>query len=167
MATACRARRGQGVLTNAVPCWEVKLVAERPRFKTPLDRLQSIGDHIKHQRLNRNLLQRDVAEQLGVSKFTVLRWENNQGEPLVHHFPGIYAFLGYDPAAQPRTVGQRILSARRRRGLTQFELARRLAVDPSTVHGWEHDEHRPIGQGSVRLEEFLEEVESQGWERWR
>lgn len=47
------------------------------------------------------------------------------------------SFLGYDPIPEPMTLPDRIQWARRRNGISQGELARRLGLDPATVWAWE------------------------------
>lgn len=44
------------------------------------------------------LLQREVAEQLGVAKDTYRFWECNTTLPLPQQWPGIIRFLGYQPS---------------------------------------------------------------------
>jgi transcriptional regulator with XRE-family HTH domain len=70
--------------------------------------------------------------------------------------PRIIDFLSYVPHyTTPRTLGERILTARRLLGLSQGELARRLGVDPSTLGRWERDEARPSAKLSDNLSVFL------------
>lgn len=46
------------------------------------------------------LLQREVAQQLGVDKWTVLNWERGKTSPDVRYYPAIIEFLGYNPFPQ-------------------------------------------------------------------
>jgi DNA-binding XRE family transcriptional regulator len=43
------------------------------------------------------LLQRDVAEKLGVDKCSIYNWENNRSKPALEFMPTIITFLGYNP----------------------------------------------------------------------
>lgn len=58
-----------------------------------------MGDHIRKRRLNPGLLQKDVAERVGVSESTMYLWEKNRNnpKPLAHLFEKIIEFLGYHP----------------------------------------------------------------------
>ena len=53
--------------------------------------------HIKKRRLEQNLLQREVAEIIGVTKSTIWNWENEYSHPKVMHMQKIIVFLGYTP----------------------------------------------------------------------
>jgi hypothetical protein len=41
-----------------------------------------------------------------VSPFTLLGWEKDRTEPLVGLYPRIIAFLGYEPSAAPKSLGE-------------------------------------------------------------
>ena len=43
----------------------------------------TIGDHIRRRRLGLKLLQRDVAEQIGVDGTSVFNWEANTSSPRI------------------------------------------------------------------------------------
>jgi len=47
------------------------------------------------------------------------------------------ALLGYDPVPNEHAIADRLLAVRRRRGLSQRELAVELGVDPGTRSSWE------------------------------
>lgn len=55
-----------------------------------------------------------------------------------------------------RTPHHRIRTARRKRGLTQTDLAGRLAVTPTTVSRWERGEARPRTRSLEQLAGVLE-----------
>lgn len=50
------------------------------------------------RRLELNLLQREVAQRLGVKTDTILNWEHNRTTPTLRYLPRVIAFLGYDPS---------------------------------------------------------------------
>ena len=107
------------------------------------------------------LLQREVAGRLGVHKDTIYNWEGNRKSPQLRFVPRIIAFLGYVPEyTTPRTLGERILIARRLLGLTQKELARWLGIDPSTLGRWERNEGKPSRKLLERLNAFFTSVQS-------
>jgi transcriptional regulator with XRE-family HTH domain len=59
--------------------------------------LTTWGDHIRACRLDRGLLQKDVARALGVDVITVTGWEKRGQTPRRGVLPKIRDFLGYNP----------------------------------------------------------------------
>jgi DNA-binding XRE family transcriptional regulator len=94
---------------------------------------QTVGDHIRKRRLGLKMLQREVAEQLGVEKTSVFNWEANTSAPEIRHMPAIIPFLGYNPLPEVDGWGTRLVRCRSTLGLTQKETARGLGVDPGTL----------------------------------
>jgi transcriptional regulator with XRE-family HTH domain len=94
---------------------------------------KTLGDHLRTVRLTRGLLQREVAELLGVTTMTVNGWETGRKAPKVSYLPAILEFLGYDPFPGAKSLGERLRAARRRLGLTQVKLAKELGVNQSSV----------------------------------
>lgn len=92
---------------------------------------------MKKRRLQLHLMQKDVAQLLGVHVESLKNWERDVGSPLIRQIPRIIAFLGYDPEPEPQLLSGRIAYVRRRLGLTQEDLAKALAIDPVTVYRWE------------------------------
>lgn len=107
---------------------------------------QSLGQHIKAHRLRFHLLQKEVAATLGVHIETLRNWERGVGTPLNGYIPRIIQFLGFDPEPEPAEIPGRVVYARRRLGLTQEDLAKRLRVDPVTVYRWEKGFSEPSAQ---------------------
>ena len=89
------------------------------------------------------LLQKQVAEQIGVYTQTLTLWERNATDPAVQYNPAITRFLGYDPSAPAASLPGRLRAARRARGLTQRQFAHQLGVDPTTIYDWENGVHEP------------------------
>jgi transcriptional regulator with XRE-family HTH domain len=114
-----------------------------------------LGEHIKKRRLDLGLLQREVAEQLGVNKFTVLNWERGKTSPDVRYYPAIIDFLGYNPRPIGETFAERLRAAREARGLSRKRLARELGVWETTVRDWEVGIHKPSPRLKQRLLELL------------
>jgi len=54
----------------------------------------TIGDHIRKRRIDLGLLQREVADIIGVTESSVWNWEHGV-EPEQHYNPKIIKFLGY------------------------------------------------------------------------
>ena len=59
--------------------------------------LKTIGDHIRARRLDLGLLQKDVAEIIGVTTDTITNWEKGRNQPMIWHYLKIKKFLGCSP----------------------------------------------------------------------
>lgn len=137
-----------------MPFLQIELEAPKPS-KIP-QILKTLGDHIRKPRLERGLLQKDVARYLGVDETTVYNWERNGTEPRLKYIPKVIEFLGYIPGIFKRkTIGERILVYRYLRGITQRALAGELDVDPSTLGRWERNERRPSDKLFEKLSSFF------------
>ncbi len=89
-----------------LPGVEVCLKTERP---LPYPRSPStLGGHLKKRRIEAGLLQRQVAEAVGIGINTLATWEKDQAAPELRYWPRIIAFLGYDPNPTPQTLGERL-----------------------------------------------------------
>ena len=96
-----------------MPFCRLRLTAPKlPRGDYPAEP-KSLGEHIKKRRIDLGLLQRQVAKQLGVDKWTVLNWERGKTAPDVRYYPGIITFLGYNPLPTPRDTFPEQLKAAR------------------------------------------------------
>src|SRR4051812_45583526 len=101
-------------------------VALRPKaIENPV----TLGQHIKKRRLELKILQKDVAQIIGVSEDTITYWENGRATPQNRYYPKIIDFLGYNPLMVDGTLGGRIKIYRLSNGLSQEELAKILEVD--------------------------------------
>jgi transcriptional regulator with XRE-family HTH domain len=139
-----------------LPFCHAELRAPKPKPEQYPKEINSLGDHIRTRRLDLKLLQRQVAEQIGVYEATITNWERNASTPVIRYIPAIIRFLGYDPLPPASSLPERLVSARRELGLTQRKMAELLSVDPGTLQGWEAGEHQPT-QGSLEvIERFLQ-----------
>ncbi|HTY11524.1 MAG TPA: helix-turn-helix transcriptional regulator [Bacteroidota bacterium] len=78
---------------------------------------------------------------------------------MVHLIPRLTQFLGYTPPLfHGQTTGQKIVTYRHVRGMSQRALALELNVDPGTLGRWERDESFPTGKLKTRLELFFTEI---------
>ena len=98
---------------------------------------QSLGEHLKLQRLHRKLSQIEAARVLEVNPCTILNWEKGYTKPPVEAMPALLQFLGYDPLPEPKTIPERLLAKRRAQGWSIREAARNVEVDPGTWRDWE------------------------------
>ena len=116
---------------------------------------KTIGEKLKNRRLELGLLQKDVANIIGVCEDSITFWENNRNEPSVIHYPKIIQFLAYVPfEVDSSTLGGQIKLYRYLHGLFQEELARTLDVNESTIYHYEKNKHKPSSK-TLRKFKFL------------
>jgi transcriptional regulator with XRE-family HTH domain len=96
-----------------------------------------LGEHLRRARLDRGLLQRQLAVRIGCSQASLLNWETEKSEPEVRFLPAILAFLGYDPRPAPGGFGERLRHTREARGFSQGALAREAGEDETALQGWD------------------------------
>jgi transcriptional regulator with XRE-family HTH domain len=124
------------------------------------EKLETVGDHIRRRRLTLKLLQRQVAEQLGVDKTSIYNWEGNRAKPGLEYMPAIIRFLGYNPLPPADGWADRLVQCRTVLGLSQKESAHRIGVDPCTLARWERGEREPTGSFAARALRFLTGAEA-------
>lgn len=129
------------------------LTAQTPLPEGYPENPETIGEHIRCARLDQGLLQRDVAEIIGVSQSTVLNWETQGVEPEVRYLPSIIAFLGFDPRPEGKTLGEKVRRRREALGLSQRKLAKQLGIDPTLI--WKAEEDQAGKKVRKVVEEFL------------
>jgi DNA-binding transcriptional regulator YiaG len=145
----------------ALPFTSLRLTASRPHCLPrgyPTE-LKTLGDHIRRRRLDLRLLQRTVADQLGVRVDTVTLWENGRVRPLARHYGPIVRFLGYDPEPGDHSLAGRLRTIRRRLGLTQAEFAAKVGLDEGSVCRWESGSRRPSRWMDSRVLQLLTRLE--------
>ena len=112
-------------------------IVKNPCVKQKIPNPQKLGEHLLNKRLERGLLQREVAVLLAVSEDTVTYWENGRTEPQVQHYPAIFSFLAYYPfACDQNDFREMLTKVRYCNGWDYRELGSALAVDGSTVQRW-------------------------------
>ena len=98
---------------------------------------------MRKKRLDLELLQRDLATQLGVSTATVINWERDHTEPGPRYLPHIIQFLGYVPYEPEMSTCDRLPYIRSCLGYSQEAYARKIGVDPGTLRKWERGIAQP------------------------
>jgi transcriptional regulator with XRE-family HTH domain len=124
------------------------------RTKAP-ETLETLGDHLRRRRLTLKLLQRQVAQQIGVDKTSINNWENNLSKPSLPYMPAILLFPGYNPLPPSKKWSERLVHGRKAIGMTQREAAQRIGVDMGTLAKWERGEREPAGTFADRANHFL------------
>ena len=142
-----------------MPFCHFQLTARKPCPLPYPAQLDTLGDHIRKRRLDLGLLQREVAEVVGVTESSIWNWEANRSTPQLRFIPKVVAFLGYEPySTTSDSCGERLVAFRRSMGLSQKVLAHRLAVDPGTLGSWERGQGQPpegLVQGSKILSQAV------------
>jgi DNA-binding XRE family transcriptional regulator len=138
---------------------------DKPLGTKVLTNPKTIGEKLKNRRLRLGLLQKDVAQIIGVCEDSITLWENNRNEPQVNCYPKIIEFLGYEPfEVDTSTLGGQIKLYRYQNGLSQAEFAKILGVNESTVFHYENNRHQPnfktIREIELLLKAFLENKSS-------
>src|SRR6266850_2389072 len=148
-------------LRVALPFCNLRLSGPRPHTVPrgyPIE-VRSIGEHLRKRRLDLGLLQRTVAEQLGVRVDTVTLWENGRSRPLPRHHGSIVRFLGYDPEPGDRSLAGRLRTIRRRLGLSQADFAVKVGLDEGSVCRWESGRRQPSRWMANRVAAILDRLE--------
>ncbi|MBS1985521.1 MAG: helix-turn-helix domain-containing protein [Bdellovibrionales bacterium] len=106
---------------------------------------KTLGEHLKHRREVLGLTQEEAARQVGLHPSNWSDWERGVVlEPQARLWPGVIAFLGYDPICQePKTLANQIGYLCRNLGLAREGLGGRLKVTGHTVYEWELGRLRP------------------------
>jgi site-specific DNA recombinase len=122
---------------------------------------KTVGDHIRRRRLELKLLQKDVAERLGVCQPSVYNWESNRSQPDIRYMPAVIQFLGYNPLPSVEGFGAQLVQRRTALGLSQKEAAQRLGVDPGTLARWERGERKPEGRFLESVKQFVDAAKTE------
>lgn len=139
-----------------MPFCHSSLTASRPQSTAYPKELKSLGDHLRKRRLDLGLLQKEVAQQLGVDKDSIYYWETGRYKPSLRVIPKIIEFLGYMPYdTSEMTLGERVVTMRHFLGLSREEFAERLGVDETTLRNWEHGKKRPLKRNMEKLDVWL------------
>jgi transcriptional regulator with XRE-family HTH domain len=129
--------------TRALPFCHLTLRGPKPLDPSYPTETTTLGEHLRKRRMDLGLSQRQVAGSLGANPWTYLLWEHDRTVPTARFVSLIVEFLGYDPSPKGEIFQDRLRASRRRLGLSQRGLARRLGVDVSTVQKWESGRHIP------------------------
>jgi DNA-binding transcriptional regulator YiaG len=138
----------------------VRLAAQKPKSPKYPKKLETLGDHIRKRRLDLGLFQKEVAQQIGVDTTTIYNWERNANSPQVHQLPRVIRFLGYNPHPAAGSLPEKLTAIRRKLGLSQRVMAKRLGIDPGTLRNWENGRRCPSKKLQQNISDFLRSPES-------
>lgn len=136
----------------------VQLSVSIPVVLTYPDVLTTIGDHIRKARYERGLLQKEVADIIGVNVATVVNWEKNHTSPPIMLIPKIISFLGYNPLNETvdNTLSGMLKCYRQKHGLSFKNLAKLIPCDESTLSRLERNEGWFYETTIVKISYFLD-----------
>lgn len=115
-----------------------------------------MGKHLAARRQVLGHRQIDAAAIVGVDPKTWMWWERDDHEPCVHQYPSLIRYVGYEPWLEPKTLGERLVVERRRRGLSIAQAAQLIAVDEGTWRRWERGEWKVTRRTALKLSGFLD-----------
>jgi transcriptional regulator with XRE-family HTH domain len=129
----------------ALPFSKMMKKVRKPLGGKYIENPTTIGEKVRNRRLELGLLQKDVAEIMGVCEDTITVWENGGASPQVNLYPKVTKFLEYFPfEVDTSTLGGKIKMYRFLNGICQEQLAMKLGVNESTVFHYENDKHKPF-----------------------
>ena len=102
------------------------------------------------------LLQREVAEIIGVTESSIWNWEHGT-EPELQYNPRIIKFLGYIPFDCPDDTVGRLACYKRAMGMNLDHLGEAMGRDAEQLSDWLSGRHYPFKKNREKIERFLEE----------
>ena len=136
-------------------CRGVPITLKSLRPKDYSETPQTLGEHLKKQRRELGLLQREAAERMRIQTDTYTNWEKDRTQPVAAQFRPVIEFLGYDPTLAAQTLPERLQSKRRELWVTFSQVARHLGWDEGTLTRYLNGTWRMSPSRSAALEEFL------------
>ncbi len=95
-STELVAERQRNVIP-ALPFCHATLTAPKPKPTAYPKMLKMLGDHLRKRRMDLGWLQKQVAQEIGVSEATIYNWENNRTYPAQCFNDLVIQFIGYNP----------------------------------------------------------------------
>jgi transcriptional regulator with XRE-family HTH domain len=102
------------------------------------------------------LLQREVAEIIGVTVSSIFNWEHGV-EPELQYNPSIIKFLGHIPFDCPDDTVGRLAWYKRVNGMNLECLGEAMGVDQAQLSSWLTGRHNPSSRNQEKIELFLEQ----------
>jgi transcriptional regulator with XRE-family HTH domain len=140
---------------DALPFCSLALKSQKPLPEQYPKEINSLGDHLRKRRLDLGLLQREVAEKIGVDESTIYNWERQRTVPEIRFIARIIEFLGYDPIKEPESFGEKLKIRRLKLGLSQRKLATIFGIDPGTLGSWEGGRHKPTKESRELIDRLF------------
>jgi len=143
---------------DALPCSRLDSRIAKPLGIKHIGNPIALGEKIRNKRLEEGLLQKDVANLIGVSEDSVTYWEKKRSKPRICYYPKIIQFLGYFPfEIDTSKISGKILYYRYVKGITQRDLAKLIDLDITTIYQFENGK-TPKGKSYTKLAGLLSTV---------
>jgi DNA-binding transcriptional regulator YiaG len=99
---------------------------------------RTLGEHIRKKRIERTMLQKELAALLGVTEDCITGWEKERTEPQVKYYPNIIAFLEYYPFVhETETLAGKLKQIRFCYGLSFRQCAYQFSISEDAAKRWE------------------------------
>lgn len=133
------------------------LEAKIPKDSRYPKALETIGDHLRTIRLDRNLEMSEVASILDVSVTSIYDWEHNRKHPNFSYHSSIVAFLGYEPKEilNNRMFIENFERFRKKKQLTVYHCATRMGMCSKQLKKLINNEMELSELNRSRIEYFL------------
>jgi len=105
------------------------------------------------------LLQREVAEEIGVKECSIYNWEHGT-EPELRFMPKIIEFLGYVPFDCPDDTLGRLAYYKLANGLSYEGLGAKVGINFEQLQAWLTKRTKPSRKSLCRIDEFIILTES-------
>jgi DNA-binding XRE family transcriptional regulator len=143
----------------ALPFYQYQKTLQKPCKQGYPLHPQTIGEHIKKVRMEKGLLQKEVAELMGVSEDSITYWENDRALPQIRHYPGIIRFLEYYPFTHEiDSLAGKLQQLRHCFGHSYEQLGALLEVNASTIRHWELKKGIPRGLKQTQIIELWQTI---------
>jgi DNA-binding transcriptional regulator YiaG len=124
-----------------MPGVTARLRGLKPGSEAPIP--DTLGAHLLQRRHELGHRRIDAARIIGTNWKSLMWWERDEREPIDRSWPAIIAYLGREPWPEPKSLGEKLLAERRRRGLAICEAAAAMGVDETTFWWWESGKRHP------------------------
>jgi len=122
----------------------------------------NVGERIRFHRTKRHMLVNTLAEEIGLSRYAIMSYENNQTEPLLEDLKKIAAVLGVESNSLyddyycflDYPYSAKIKEMRKSHSLLQRELGIMLGVTRRAVERWEHGKNTVSRNTWKQLKDF-------------
>jgi transcriptional regulator with XRE-family HTH domain len=141
-----------------LPFCRFALKAKKPQSPDYPGELKTLGDHLRKKRLDLKLLQRDIAQRLGVDETTIYNWEKNRSTPSLRFIPKIINFLGYVPFKCQESPIDKLRFYKLINGLSYRRLGKLMDRDPEQLADWLSGRVRPCKRNMESIIRFLAKV---------
>ena len=103
---------------------------------------QTLTEHVKRARMDKELTQKQVAEALNLTTDTIENWEANRNQVKLMHIPAVTKFLGYCLVEYHKEGGwkQTLLNYRKQRGWSSLKMAKFFKIDEGSLKKIERGE---------------------------